>query len=161
KKCAYRAWRLVAAYMGLAAMIYLVCPAVLLRLFQPENQSEIGFSEILRNGSILLALAAFYNFFDATKFIFMGALRGAGDTKVLMFIAVSFSWGVMVTGVLAVIFLFHGTVVAVWIYLSVYVVLESMMMFRRFRSDRWQQIEMINRPPCDLEVPVSTSDLAI
>ncbi len=161
KKCAYRAWRMVALYMCFAGAAYFLWPEFLLKLFQPENKSAIGFGEILRDGTILLALAAFYNFFDATKFIFMGALRGAGDTKVIMFIAISFSWGLMVPGVLLIIFVFKGSVVTVWVYLSIYIVLESMMMFWRFRSNRWQKIEMVKRRKCDREVLISSSDITI
>jgi len=147
--------------MCVAGAIYLIWPEVLIKLFQPENKGDIVFSEILRDGAILLALAAFYNFFDATKFVFMGALRGAGDTKVLMLIAISFSWGIMVPGVLLIIFVIKGSIIMVWAYLSVYIALESMMMFWRFRSNRWQKIEMIKRHKYDREVPVSRNDLTI
>ena len=37
----------------------------------------------------------------------MGALRGAGDTKILMLIAISFAWGIMVPGVLLIIFCYR------------------------------------------------------
>ena len=161
EKSAYRAWHMVALYMCVAGIIYLLLPETLLQLFQPKNKGVIEFSEILKNGAILLALAAFYNFFDATKFIFMGALRGAGDTKVLMLIAISFSWGIMVPGVLLTIFVFKGTVISVWLFLSGYVILESMMMLWRFRSGRWQKINMIERRQFGSKVPVSRNEPAI
>ncbi len=161
KKCASRAWLIVTLYMCIGGAVYLLFPEVLIKLFKPSNKSIIEFGEILRDGTILLALAAFYNFFDATKFVFMGALRGAGDTKVLMLIAVSFSWGIMVPGVLLIIFVFKGSIIMVWVYLAVYIALESMIMFWRFRSGRWQKIEMIERSKYDSEVPISRNDLTI
>ena len=161
KKCASRAWRIVALYMCVAGAIYFLFPETLLKLFQPENKSDIIFSDILRDGVILLALAACYNFFDATKFIYMGALRGAGDTKVVMLIAISFAWGIMVPGVLLIIFVIKGSVIMVWAFLSVYVVLEAMMMFWRFHSDRWQKIEMVERQSSVSNVPISQDDLTI
>ncbi|MFA7183994.1 MAG: MATE family efflux transporter [Victivallales bacterium] len=161
EKCAARAWRIVALYMCLAGAVYLIWPEALLKLFRPENKNAIEFGDILRDGAILLALAAFYNFFDATKFIFMGALRGAGDTRAVMFIAISFSWGVMVPGVLLLIFVFKTSIVGVWVFLSIYVILESMMMLWRFRSGHWRKIEMVKRHPSESEVPVSRSDIAI
>ena len=161
KRCAYRAWLLVVMYMCVTGAFYLLWPEVLLKLFQPETKGDIVFTEILRDGAILLALAALYNFFDATKFIFMGALRGAGDTRILMLIAISFSWCLMVPGVLLIIFVFKGTIITVWIFLSVYIAIEAAMMFWRFTSNRWQKIEMVKRRNCDSEVPVSASDLTI
>lgn len=160
-KCAARAWRIVALYMCLGGLVYIIWPDVLLKLFRPENKNAIEFGTILRDGAVLLALAAFYNFFDATKFIFMGALRGAGDTRAVMFIAISFSWGVMVPGVLLLIFVFKASVVAVWVFLSIYVVFESMMMLWRFRSGNWRKIEMVKRRPVESEIPVSPGDIAI
>jgi MATE family multidrug resistance protein len=160
-KCAARAWRIAALYMCFAGLVYLICPEVLLKLFRPENKNAIEFGAILRDGSILLALAAVFNFFDATKFIFMGALRGAGDTKAVMFIAISFSWGIMVPGVLLLIFVFEASLIAVWSFLAVYIVLESMMMLWRFKSGKWRKIEMVKRRPVESEVPVSSSDITI
>ena len=161
KKCASRAWRIAALYMCVAGAVYLLFPEALLKLFQPQNNSNIVFDEILRDGTILLALAACYNFFDATKFIYMGALRGAGDTKAVMFIAISCSWGLMVPGILLIIFVIKGSVIMVWVYLSIYIVFESMVMFWRFRSNRWQKIEMVDRHKAVSEVPVSQNDLTI
>jgi len=161
KKCAGHSWRLVALYMCIAGAVYLLFPETLLKLFEPQNKSDIIFSEIIRDGVILLALAACYNFFDATKFIYMGALRGAGDTKAVMFIAIFFAWGIMVPGVLLIIFVIKGSVIMVWGFLSVYVVLESMIMFWRFRSNRWQKIKMIDRHKAVSEVSVSQNDLTI
>ncbi|MDD5728660.1 MAG: MATE family efflux transporter [Victivallales bacterium] len=161
RRSACRAWHLAALYMVIAGIVYLVMPEPLLELFRPRNKSGIEFGEILKNGAVILALAAFYNFFDATKFIFMGALRGAGDTRILMVIAISFSWGIMVPGVLLTIFVFHGTLIAVWIFLSLYVVLEAMIMFWRFRSGRWQKINMIERRKFSSEVLVSPNEPVI
>jgi len=161
KKCASRAWRLVALYMCVVGAVYLLFPETLLKLFQPQNNSVIVFSEILRDGTILLALAACYNFFDATKFIYMGALRGAGDTKAVMFIAISCSWGIMVPGILLIIFVIKGSVIMVWVFLSVYILLEAMVLFWRFHSNRWQKIEMVDRHKAVSEVPVSQNDLTM
>jgi MATE family multidrug resistance protein len=161
KKCAYSSWRLVALYMCVAGIVYLIWPEVLLKLFKPENKGDIAFGEIVNTGVILLALAGFYNFFDATKFVFMGALRGAGDTKALMLIAVSFSWGIMVPGVLMMVYVFNASIVGVWGFLSFYVILESSMMFWRFRSNRWQNIEMVKRRDQSEVISSSYENLAV
>lgn len=161
QKCVNRAWRLVVLYMSIIAIFYLLCPSLLLKLFQPGNKSAIEFGQVINDGTILLALAAFYNFFDATKFIYMGALRGAGDTKVLMLIAISFSWGIMVPGVLLMIFVCKGSVITVWVYLSIYIALEALVMLWRFRSNRWQKIEMIKRHEYENQVPISQNDLTL
>jgi Na+-driven multidrug efflux pump len=67
----------------------------------------------------------------------------------------------MVPGVLLTIFVFKGNVVSVWLFLSCYVILESMMMFWRFRSGHWQKINMIERRQFGNKVPVSRNEPAI
>jgi Na+-driven multidrug efflux pump len=67
----------------------------------------------------------------------------------------------MVPGVLLLIFVFEASLIAVWSFLAVYIVLESMMMLWRFKSGKWRKIEMVKRRPVESEVPVSSSDITI
>ena len=161
KKCANRSLRLVSLYMCLAGAVYLLFPETLLRLFEPEGESDIMFNTIVRDGTILLVIAACHNFLDATKFIYMGALRGAGDTKAIMFIAVSCAWGIMVPGVVLIIFVLKASVIMVWVFLAVYIFIEAAIMYWRFSSNRWQKIDMIDRNKAAVEVPVSQNDVTI
>jgi len=39
-----------------------------------------------------------YNIFNVLRFVFMGALRGAGDTKIPMFIIIGTSWIMLAPG---------------------------------------------------------------
>jgi MATE family multidrug resistance protein len=144
-KCAYRAWRMAAVYMCFAGLVYLLLPRPLIGMFSPNQQNGIDFEEIMRSGSVILALAALFNFFDATKFIFMGALRGAGDTKAVMIISSLCAWGIMVPGTVTMIFVFKAGVAQIWMFLTFYILIESLIIFWRFRSGKWQKINMIDR----------------
>lgn len=161
KKCATRTLRIVSLYMCLAGAIYFLFPETLLRIFEPQNKSDIVFNDIVRDGVILLIIAACHNFLDAIKFIYMGALRGAGDTRAVMLIAVSCAWGIMVPGVLLIIFVIKGSVIMVWLFLAVYIFIEASIMYWRFHSNRWQKIDMINRNEAASEVAVTQSDVTI
>lgn len=145
EKCAGNAWRMAALYMLAAGLIYLLLPDLLINFFAPQNKTAIDFQGLVKDCRILLLLAAFYNFFDATKFIFMGALKGAGDTRAVLGISLSCSWLIMVPGVLITTFVLNGSIIQVWLFLSCYVMFESMMMLWRFRSKAWQKIDLIKQ----------------
>jgi MATE family multidrug resistance protein len=145
EQVAWRSWRMASGYMLVAGLIFLVFPTALIGFFAPGGRGAIDFAAILAAGRPILACAAVFNFFDATKFIFMGSLRGAGDTKVLMLICVSGAWLLMVPGVVLLILVVKASVVAVWIYLTAYLLVECLAVLWRFRSGAWKKIEMIQR----------------
>jgi multidrug resistance protein, MATE family len=66
-----------AGVMGTAALVLLVAPEMVVRLFTPE-------AEILAAGSTLLRIAAFFQLFDGLQVVVTGALRGLGDTRTPM-----------------------------------------------------------------------------
>ncbi|MCP3968172.1 MAG: MATE family efflux transporter [Lentisphaerae bacterium] len=152
---AYRAWRMATIYMIGMASLYLFLPITLINIFSPTATSNIDFNTILKSGQIILALAALFNLFDATKFVFMGALRGAGDTKAVMLISSLCAWLLMVPGTLIIIYVLKSNIEWVWAFLAFYIMTESLIIFWRFRSNRWMKIDLIGRngstmPPDDL-----------
>ncbi|MCF6175783.1 MAG: MATE family efflux transporter [Victivallaceae bacterium] len=160
ERVAYRSWLMAAVYMALAGTVFMLFPNWLIGYFAPQNMGGIRFEEVMIAGRNILFCAAIFNFFDATKFILMGALRGAGDTKVLMLICVCSAWFLMVPGVIIIIFVLKMSVVTVWIYLTIYVSIESSLIFWRFRSGSWRQIKLIEThdsiksTQVDLPIPV-------
>jgi MATE family multidrug resistance protein len=71
------------AYTGLFAVLYVAIPdsfLVLHTMFAGEDFAEVRTTTIL-----LLRFVALYCFFDATQIVLIGALRGAGDTRFIMF----------------------------------------------------------------------------
>lgn len=104
-RVAQRTWKMATAYMLFMAVCYLLMPEWLLGQFSPNSKDELWeFFEVVRIGRILLICALIYNFFDTIKFVFMGALRGAGDTTACVVITTCCSWGVMVPGMIFMIF---------------------------------------------------------
>ncbi|OGV50190.1 MAG: hypothetical protein A2017_18680 [Lentisphaerae bacterium GWF2_44_16] len=153
EKIAYRAWIMSIAYMVCACSVYVLLPSWLMNNFAPKgNMGDADFKKIFELGRHLLFCAAVFNFFDATKFIFMGALRGAGDTKAILFIGAGLNWFILVPGVIIMIKFLHASVLAIWIYMTVYILIEAAVFFWRFKSGRWKKIDMIgHRNPTAIE----------
>jgi MATE family multidrug resistance protein len=66
------------AVMSCAALILLIFPYWIARLFTPE-------ADVIAAGMLLLRIAAFFQLFDGLQVVATGALRGAGDTRTPMF----------------------------------------------------------------------------
>ena len=102
----------------------------------------------IRHGSIMMAAvllftAAFSNVFDSLRFTFMGGLRGAGDTKAILFIIGGCSLFVMIPGTWLMTMKFHCNLIQVWFFMVGYCLLLTTLMFFRFRSGAWKKINMI------------------
>jgi len=155
EKVPYRSWHMAVVYMIFAGAVFLIFPSWLIGQFTPGSMPSEQFAALVATGAGILACAAVFNFFDATKFVFMGGLRGAGDTKVLMIICVSAVWTLMVPGVWLLIVIVKAAIVSVWVYMAIYLGVEAMIVFARFRCGSWKRIEMI-RPEAGT-VPLESS----
>lgn len=143
EKVAYRCWHMASVYMIIMALIFIFLPEPLINFFAPPNAADIDFSNVLSIGTSILICMAIYNFFDATLFTFMGALRGAGDTSYPMWVVCACGWGILVPGTLLLIKYFNGSVVQVWIFMSCYLLILCLIIFFRFRSGKWKKVDML------------------
>jgi MATE family multidrug resistance protein len=89
---------LAAAYMAACGVGFFIGRRVLLELFT-DNPTVLG------AGAVMLVYAAVYQFFDAMYIVYLGALRGAGDTLVPAVATGVLCWSVTVAG---------GRAIAVW-----------------------------------------------
>jgi MATE family multidrug resistance protein len=151
----YRSWKMSICYMALMSFIFLVFPELLFGFFRPEKSGPVDFGEIMSYSRPLLACAALFNLFNVTRFIFLGALSGAGDTRVPMLIVMLCAWGILVPGVLFIILYLQLSVIAVWGYMVFYLFILSSLIFLRFYSGAWRRIDLIKRKP----IPAEALDL--
>jgi MATE family multidrug resistance protein len=78
--------------------------------------------------------------------IFSSAIKGAGDTRYVMFMVVITSTLVLVIPTyLAVVVLGYGLMVP-WITFSTYVIVLSFMFFFRFLGGKWKSMRVIEMP---------------
>lgn len=136
KTSAYRTLTLGLLFTSSIAVIYIVFPGPLVRLFNDDPQ-------VVWFGKRIILLAAAFQIFDGVQLIGSGALRGAGDTTVPMALALGGGWFVFLP--LAFIF---GTVlgrgiIGAWVGATVYVVLLGVAIFLRLKTERWKRISLL------------------
>ncbi len=148
-RVAVRSFRMVALWMSLAAVFYVFFPDVLIQIFgvRGGDAGGINMSQVRSNTIMILQLAVIFNYLDALRFMLMGNLRGAGDTKIPLLISIGTSWFFQLPGTILLVWFFHSSLHAVWILLSVYIGLDALLMYWRKRTGAWRNIKVVDLPP--------------
>ena len=130
------------AWMGLCGAVFLAFRYPLARFFATTDQAD----EIVRVGAKIMICAAIFQLSDAVGIVYIGALRGSGDTRWPMFVTLALSWGIIVGGGIAAVLLVPqlGSL-GPWIAASVYVIVMGAAMAWRFESGAWRKIDLLRR----------------
>ena len=131
-------------FMGLSLVALLSLLAVvfcrpILSLFSSEEASAEAFYSL---GFRLFLLMAAWQVFDAADVIVSGALKGAGDTKFVMWWMVAAAFGFWLPLVWAVAE-WHNTMTALWCTMVVYVVFICAGTAARWWSGKWKRIKLV------------------
>ena len=136
---------LALAYMGVMAVIFWVMPEFLLNLFRARGDAGAGFADVLVMGEILMRYAAAFTLIDAVAIVYMGGLKGAGDTRFIMAVMGTSSILCIVAPLLVMNLLGMTDINGPWIFLLLYVVVLASTFMLRFRRGPWRRIDLIGR----------------
>ena len=141
-------------YMGLCGIAFWLLREPMIRFFvtMPTGtganlaQLQAEAERIVHIGGQVMICAAVFQLFDAVGIVFMGALRGAGDTFWPMIFTILSSWIMTIGGGLAVAWAFPqlGSI-GPWLAASGYVVILGFVLARRFESGQWRKINLLDR----------------
>ena len=110
-------------------------------------------SEVIKVGVNILICAAIYQCFHAARIIYSGSLRGAGDTVWLA--------GMSATGAIVILglggfliseFFPHLGALGPWLSATLSVIAVGLSNRWRFKSNRWQKIDLFKRRPTAVAV---------
>ena len=148
EKVVYNAWRIQIPYLILLAVFYIVFPDFLVDIFRSAGGAEnsgVDFGQVKMMAHTLLFVAAFSNVFDSLRFTFMGGLRGAGDTKAILYIIGGCSLVLMIPGTWFMTMVLHCNLLQVWGFMVTYCFILMLLLFLRFNSGAWKKIDMLRR----------------
>ena len=123
------------ALASVIAVAFVAIPIPLLRIFTDD-------AKVLELGRPLLLLGALFQLADAVAIISEGALRGAGDTRWPFAIETAMGWGVLVPLAYYVGVVLEYGLTGAWSASLVHIVILSSILFLRFRSNAWQEIQI-------------------
>lgn len=134
-------------YTAVVCALYVLTPDIFLDWFQGRLSGEewLALKETAR---ILLLFVAFYTVFDSVALIYSGALKGAGDTRWVMWAGLAISIGVLMVPS-AVLLLQKDNIPAetgmyiAWVLCSLYIMTLGTVYLLRYRFGHWKTIQVI------------------
>lgn len=136
KRATYLSFALGGGVMVLWGVLFVLFPEYPARWLAGENQ------RVAELTAACLYVVGFSQAGFAAAVIFTGALRGAGDTFVTMFLNLASVIGLRFLGVMVVAFWFDGGLVAIWIVLAAELMIRGLLLFGRFLQGGWRHIEV-------------------
>ena len=141
ERAGYTGLKMGLLYMCVIGATFVLFPKGYFELFRSKNAS-FSADELLSMGRVMLYLMTAWGLLDTVNIVFSGALKGAGDTRFVMFYMVLSSWILLVPVTLLLLHLGYG-IIGLWVWLTVYVYLLAVGFWWRWRQGRWKSIRVI------------------
>lgn len=137
-------------WMAAAALVMVVWPDLLLRMFFEEIRTAQQ-QPIYDMTVKLLWFVATYSLVDNFNIILMSMLAGAGDTRWMLIASVAIH-GAFLLAIAILAFIGVGTY-TLWLAATILVFMAAILWIIRFRSGRWRTMQVIEHSPIDVITP--------
>jgi MATE family multidrug resistance protein len=142
-------------YSAVILVLFVFFPHQLVDVFRP-SEADPTFAAAASTAVFMIRLASFYVLIEAVVIVFVGALRGAGDTFWAMCISVSLHWA-LVPILFVVLHVLDLSPEAAWGALVFTFLIFSGLFYARYRSGHWRTIRVV---PSQEEAMATDHDLA-
>ncbi len=139
-------------YMMLVAAVFVFAPRPLLFLFKAGYQTPVQYAEIMDIGVILMRFVAVFCFFDALNLVYSGAMKGAGDTRFIMWTIAALSLGVMIVPVYLAVQVIGAGLYTAWTLATIYISALGLAFMLRYRQGKWKKMRVIEAQPVVADV---------
>jgi multidrug resistance protein, MATE family len=129
-------------YMALAAVAFCAVPGLFTAPFA-ANSDPVRFAPVAAMVADLLKFVALYSLFDTANVVFASAIKGAGDTRFVMWASMILSWTIMVAPSFVALRWFDGTIYSLWAFATAYIAVIGVIFALRFRRGRWKGMRVI------------------
>ena len=136
---------IVAGYISVLILLFLFVPQPLLDLFRPRDISPEGFAVIKGMGVVVLRFVAAYLLLDGLYMISTAVLKGAGDTKFIMWCIGLLSFFGMVMPLYVGMEVFGLGLNFAWTCMVLFLFLLASITFGRFRRGKWKSMRVIEQ----------------
>ncbi len=132
EKSTWQSLKMACCLVGTLALVFAVFPQALMRLYTSDT-------EVIRLGAIYLEIMALCQIPQAFSFVFLGVMRGAGDTRVSMAVTAFSAWVVRLGLTYIFINILHTGVTGAWWAMGADGLVKGVAGFVWFKSGRWKK----------------------
>ena len=139
----FSASHLLFIYIVLMDLLFFFAPDQILAPFLIAEKGTVDYLTVLNTGKSLLKIVAAYLFFDAFYMVFSGALRGAGDTRFMMFSIGFASLTCLILPVSIGVIYLHIPVETAWLWILFFVFSLFFISATRYWWGAWKKMLVI------------------
>jgi MATE family multidrug resistance protein len=129
-------------YMATAAALYWFAPGLLLKPFEAQADAQ-SFADIRPIAVTALRFIAIFSLFDTLNIVVSSALKGAGDTRYIMFMALLLSSVALVIPSYIAMVLLDADIAVGWSILTAYIIILGFAFLFRYRTGKWKSMRVI------------------
>lgn len=152
-RAAYTSATLACAFAAVFVIAFLVAPNLFLDMYMSGTPEK--YAEVRPLAVNLLRIVAIYLFADTLNAIFTSALRGAGDTRFIMW-ATTLVVIPILAAIFGGVFLFGRGVYWCWILQTSYLFVNGAIFITRFVMGCWKDKSLV-RPKNDIETSIAAN----
>jgi MATE family multidrug resistance protein len=141
ERYAWTGVKISSMYMACAGLSFAIFPQFYMAWFHNEGNAAL-WSEVSRIVPVLLKIVALFTVSDSVYLNLSFALKGAGDTRYVSWLALLVPWPIMV---LPTFWVRHweNAVYVSWGFAALYSLCISSLLIARFRAGRWKTLQVI------------------
>lgn len=141
-RAAYSAIRTGLLYSAIVLVLFVFFPEPLVRVFHPSAQSPV-FEGAVPIAKAMIRIASLYVLVLAVIAGMIGTLRGAGDTFYTMVVSVLSNW-ISLPFLYLCFYVFDLSVSFGWFLVVVIYLAFCYVIYRRFMTEKWKKLRVIN-----------------
>ncbi|MCE5252570.1 MATE family efflux transporter [bacterium] len=146
ERSVWSGFHLTFVYMTSIAALYVFAPGLFILPFASQAD-PVRFAAISGMTVVLLRFVALYSLFDSLTIMFASAIKGAGDTRFVMYMIVILSLFLMVIPSYIALEVFHASLYVGWTIVTLYVIILGVSFLVRFLGGRWKSMRVIEMIP--------------
>ncbi len=146
-RAGWAAFHIGLGYMLLMGSSFILFPTAYFGLFADRGAQTVALADVLPTGRVLLVIMAVWGLADAACLIIGNALKGAGDTRFVMYYSMAVSWFLLVPGELLLVEWLQAGILTAWAWMAFDIILLGTGLIWRFKSGAWRKIDVLGRQP--------------